>query len=898
MALTPGTRVGPYEVVAPLGSGGMGEVYRARDTKLDRDVALKILPDLLAGDPDRLARFEREAKTLAVLNHANIAHVYDAGKSDAGAYLVMELVEGQDLSEIISGAHGPPPAGTAPGPSPALPLGDAIAIARQIAEALEAAHESGIVHRDLKPANIKVRPDGTVKVLDFGLAKVVQGDASRPGDPSPSISPTLTARATQLGMILGTAAYMAPEQAKGKAVDRRADMWAFGVVVYEMLTGRRAFEGGDISEVLASVIKDVPALEALPPDTPPSIRRLLRRCLEKDPRRRLADAGTARIELDEALAAADPAKAPASPDGSRRRIGGTVVAGALGLAALSALGAWFVKPAPPAVQAPLSRFAVTLPASMNWTRLTQRVIAMSRDGTRVAYAANSQLHVRALDQFESTVISGARDPVEVFFSPDGDWIGFYADGMIQKVALTGGAPVPLAPATAVTGLSWTKDDWIVYALQDSIMRVRASGGSPETIVTRAAGERFSSPQMLPDGRTLLFSTTRSSWEEGEIAVERLDTDERTVVVRGGSDARYLETGHLVYGRANDLYVVPFDPVTLTTGAAPVAMVNAVATAVAGISGTYQFAVSDTGTLAYLPGSAVSEVQMVWLNPSGDETVFAMEPGAVYPDVSPDGARVAFTASVAGNVDIYIRERARNARSRLTFDPARDLAPVWTPDSKRIVFASARDGAQNLYWQAADGTGTAERLTTSENDQYSYAVTPDGQTALYIEQGGATNYDIYAVSLTGDRAPRPLLVTPFDERRPSVSPDGNWMVYQSNESGSFELFVRPYPNVDGGRWQVSAGGGSSPIWSPAGGEIFYRQGTTIQRVPVTTTPVVSVGTPSPIATASLPVDGAGMTYAIDETGKAFLVVRPAGGAGGPVEFRLVLNWFEDIKARVR
>lgn len=577
-----------------------------------------------------------------------------------------------------------------------------------------------------------------------------------------------------------------------------------------------------------------------------------------------------------------------------------MLAGSLLLAAVAALGAWFLKPAPAPPAPRVSRFAQALPPSVNWTRQTQHVLAIAPDGSRVAYIANSQLFVRAMDQFDATPIASVRDPSEVFFSHDGQWIGFWADGKLQKVALTGGAPVPLCPTGNVTGVSWNSDEWIVFSLTDKVLRVSAGGGTPETLVSRTKAERFGSPQLLPGGRAVLYSMTPSGslWDDAEIVVEQLDTHTRTVVGRGGSDAHYLPGGYLIYGRSGDLYAVSFDLATLKSNGTPTTIINGAAGAIAGLSGEYQYGVSDTGTLAYISGTSVSDLQLTWVGRDGKETPIAVVSGANYPRVSPDGTRIAFMATVGGNADIFVRERARNAQSRLTFDAARDISPVWTPDGKRIIYASARDGGQNLYWQAADGTGAAERLTTSTSDQFPYTVTPDGKSVIYIELNGGTSYDIMAVPLMGDRKPRALLATQFDERRPSLSPDGKWMVYQSNESGQFELFVRPYPNVDGGRWQVSAGGGSSPIWSPDGREIFYRQGQTIQHVAVQTSPVFSAGTPSQLFQTLLPVDSAGMSYGIAPDGKQFIIAKPETGTSGPVEYRIVLNWTEELRARVR
>jgi serine/threonine-protein kinase len=883
----PGATIGQYRILDKIGAGGMGAVYRARDTRLERDVAIKVLPELFAADPERLARLNREAQVLAALNHPNIAHIYGLEESGAGhsatRALVMELVPGDDLATRI--ARGP------------VPVAEVLPIARQIAQALEAAHEQGIVHRDLKPANIKVTDDGVVKVLDFGLAKALAADPSG-SSADANQSPTLTARATQLGVILGTAAYMAPEQAKGRPVDRRADMWAFGVVLYEMLTGGRAFEGGDVTEVLASVIKDTPPLEKLPPDTPASIRRLIGRCLQKDRVERLADASTARLEIAEAIQAPPAAAIPAQVTPARRGISGLAIAGAGILALIAAGAAWWLKPAPAQPPLQLARFTTPLPPSLTWSRTTNHVIAISPDGSRIAYVAGQQLFVRGIDQYEATAIPGVRDPLEPTFSPDGQSIAYFADAKLQRVALTGGAPAAIAAISSPNGLYWAPDDWIYIGTTTGISRVRAGSGTPEEYIKRLKNERFANPQLLPGGRHLLYTVGLAfGVDDADVVIESLDTHERTVVVHGGSDGRYLPQGYLVYARAAEVFAVPFDLATMRVRGSPVNLINGVAGTVGGLNGGYQFDVADPGTLVFIPGSAIQDLELTSIDRTGREAVITAVTGGNYPRASPDGSKVAFMATVAGNTDIYIRERARNVQSRLTFDIARDLAPVWTPDGKRIVYASSRDGGQNLYWQAADGTGTAERLTTNPNDQYPYVISPDGQVVLYIENSPKTSYDIYAVSLTGDHTPKPVLVTQFDERRPALSPDGKWLAYQSNESGSFEVFVRPYPNVEGGRWQVSAGTGSSPLWGVNGQEIFYRQGQTIQRAPVKTTPTFALGAPARFLQTTLPPDGSGMAYSIVRDG-SFLAMKPPAGQYGSAEYKIVLNWIEDVRARVK
>jgi serine/threonine-protein kinase len=882
MPIQPGDRLGPYEILSALGAGGMGEVYRARDTKLDRDVAIKILPDLFAQDAERLVRFEREAKTLASLNHPNIAQIY--GIEDRA--LVMELVEGEDLSAHI--ARGP------------IALAEALPIARQIADALEAAHESGIIHRDLKPANIKIRPNGTVKVLDFGLAKAMDPAGSSAAGDAAMNSPTLTARATQMGMIIGTAAYMAPEQAKGKSVDRRADVWAFGVVLYEMLTGKRAFAGDDVSETLASVLKDTPLVAALPTDVPASVRRLLRRCLEKDRAKRLDSMGAARLDLEEAMAGEPaPIAAITAAPKAVSRLDPRMIAAALVLAAAAGIGAWVLKPAPAVQKVGPARFAITLPKDVVYTRSGTHVLAMAPDGSRIAYIAGNQLLVRAIDQLEPAVVVGVRDPSEVFFSPDSQWIGFYLNAKIWKVALTGGAPVPVCEAQSPAGASWSGDE-ILFAQTGGIMRVAASGGTPELLIATAEGAGLmSTPRRVPGSRDVMFSRTRAAtnWDEADIVVWSPGGAER-VILRGGSDPRLLPTGHLVYGRRGELLVVPVNSSTLATEGTPMTFVSGVPGSGGGVSGTRQYGISDTGTLVHVSGGVDELTDLIWSDRQGREEILLTETQAAYPRVSPDGQRIAYSAPVAGNTDVYIYEWARKAKSRLTFDAAVDQAPVWSADGKRMIYASGRTtAAANLYWQPADGTGTAERLTTGPNQQWPYAVTRDGKTLIYIELGPKTSYDIYAISLTGDRTPRPLLTSPADERRPTLSPDDKWMAYQSDESGTFEIFVRPFPDVNGGRWQVSAGGGASPIWGADLHEIFYRSGQDVFRVGVSTSPAFVPAAPSKLFGLFFRPDTSGMQYGLAPDGKRFMLIKAHGSGDVRSEYHVVMNWFDEVRARV-
>ncbi len=703
MPLTPGTTLGPYEVLSAIGAGGMGEVYKARDTKLDRDVALKILPDAFVNDPERLARFQREAKVLASLNHPNIAQIHGLEESGDSPALVLEYVPGPTLQDRI--AKGP------------IPLDEALPIARQIAEALEAAHEQGIIHRDLKPANVKVKDDGTVKVLDFGLAKALGPELS---DVEAANSPTMTmtAAATKMGVIMGTAAYMSPEQAAGKPVDRRSDIWAFGVVLWEMLTGRQLFDGETVSHVLAAVLTREIAWADLPAGVPPDLRRLLRRSLDRDAKRRLRDVGEARVSLDEAgvsselVPAASDVVPAAQPALWQRPV--SVAAIALGTAVVASLTVWTLTRPVPAPAAPITRMSIVLPQTQVRTNTGRRGVAMSPTGTHVVYAANNQLYLRALDELEAQPLTGTegRSAAMPFFSPDGQWIGFYsfASTALMKVALSGGAAVTVAGVTEVFGASWGADDTIVFGQGvGGILRIAGTGGTPDVLVSVEPPNRASQPQMLPGGEAVLYTlgTGRGTPDTRQIVVEHLATGERTVVVEGGSDARYLPTGHLVYALGGTLLAVPFDVDRLEVTGGPVPVVEGVSRATA--TGAANADMSRTGALVYLPGEGAGEIRtLVWVGRDGTEEAVAAPPREyVYPRLSPDGTRVTLDDQGDGD-DVWVWDLARETLTRLTFAAKRDTYGVWTPDGQRVVFASARDGIEDLYWRAADGTRPRRR----------------------------------------------------------------------------------------------------------------------------------------------------------------------------------------------
>ena len=766
MPLQPGTTLGPYEVTAKIGEGGMGEVYRATDTSLDRQVAIKVLPDAFASDAERLALFEREAKVLASLNHPNIGAIYGLEKSGDTRALVLELVEGPTLADRIK--QGP------------IPVDEVLAIAKQIAEALEAAHKQGIIHRDLKPANIKVKEDGTVKVLDFGLAKAFQPDAS---DVSASMSPTisLTAAATQMGMVIGTAAYMAPEQAKGKVVDKRADVWAFGAVLYEMLTGKRAFVGEDVSDTLAAVLRAEVNLDELPDETPTRLRRVLGACLQRDPKQRVQDIGDVRLAMEGAFettvsASSEPVISPQLRVW-QRPVPAVIIA--LLIAAISGFRLWTAtRPEP----SPVARMMLTVPPGepLNLS-FPNTDVAISPDGTHVVYAGTRdgqpQLYVRALDELDPTVLTGIGDqPRNPFISPDGNWVGFF-DGAraLQRVSIRGGPPVPIADVDAPPrGASWGADDTIIYATANAgtgLWQVASGGGEPEVLTTpdTERGERDHWwPEILPGGRAVLFTIMpQGSVENAQIAVLSLESRTYEVVLPGGSHARYVPTGHLVYGVRGTLQAVGFDLDRLEVTTDPVPVVDTVSMKGTGAA---NFGVAQNHSLVYVRGGATSAtgLSLVWVDREGNE-----EPLAAPPDnyagarISPDGSRVAArVVDSSGSSDIHIYDIARNNLTQLTFTAEFECCPVWMPDGERLVFASARDGAPNLYITNADGTGDAEPLTEGAEAMFPRAITQDGAMMVFESQG-----DLHTLSLDGERTVSALVETESIESRPRLSPDG-------------------------------------------------------------------------------------------------------------------------------
>jgi serine/threonine protein kinase/Tol biopolymer transport system component len=869
-----------------LGEGGMGEVYRARDTRLHRAVAIKVLPDLFAADPDRLARFEREAQTLASLNHPHIAHIY--GVEDRA--LVMELVEGEDLAQRI--ARG------------AIPADEAIAIARQIAEALEAAHARGIVHRDLKPANLKLAPDGTVKVLDFGLAKAMTTDPSRAAVEN---SPTFTSPAmTELGVILGTAAYMAPEQAKGRIVDARADIWAFGCVLYEMLTGRRAFGGEDVTDTIAAIIRSEPDWTLLPRDLSPVLASYLRRCVHKNPRERVQDAGDLRLALSGAFDIPLSSRPP-SKDRPRRPIL-AVVAAAVALAGLAGAITWQLKPERASVPASIRRFTITPGPAPLAIANSNRDIAITPDGSAIIYLSGQgtarEIHVRRLDAVSGTVLRPAPRYYEPTVSPDSQWVAFNdeADYTLRKMSIAGGPIIAIAAVgREMLGATWGADDSIVYATDQGLWRVAAAGGTPVSLAKpdQSRGElAYAWPEFLPDGKTLLFTVRSGAWRGDVIAALDLKSGASKVVVRGATNPRYSRTGHLLYVADGIVRAVAFDPDSVEVRGEAVAVVDGVG---AKGSGAADFAISADGTLVYVNGGpAVAQRGLAWIARDGTrQPLNAPRRSYAVARISPDGTRVALDVREQES-DIWIWDLKRETLTRFTTSPSFDGLPAWLPDSRRIVFVSGREGGLSPFVQSADGTGEAQPLFKSTLSDNPTSITRDGKWLIFrrdvsntLKQGVS---DILMAPLDGREKPTPLLAGPATELNGEVSPDGRWLAYDSDESGVPEVYVRPFPQIQGGRWQITNGGGGHAAWDPNGRGMYYvSPDARLFFASWSATPAPSVGAPTPIETSAIYEAIAPRSFDVAPDGKRLLVIEPINT--GPLDapsVTVVLNWVEDLK----
>jgi Tol biopolymer transport system component len=805
----------------------MGDVYQATDSKLGRSVAVKFLPESFAHDADRVSRFEREARVLASLNHPNIAAIYGLENSNDKRFLVMELVPGETLAERIK--RGP------------ISVEETLGIAKQIAEALEAAHEKGVIHRDLKPANIKVTTDGTVKVLDFGLAKAYQEDAP---NATLSNSPTMASRAaTNAGVIFGTAAYMSPEQAAGKPADRRADVWSFGVVLWEMLTGKPLFDAETISHTLADVLRSPIEFDKLPAEAPRSIRALLRRCLERNVRNRLRDIGEARIVLENLANPAheDGAEGFPTPSTPGSNKVAWVAAGVLALA-LSAVGfGWWRSPR--LVDRPLIQLSVDLgPDAVVGARTTA---VLSPDGTRIVFPIRGsngvrQLATRTLDQPKATAMSGTEGGSDAFFSPDGEWIGFFADGKLKKAAVQGGAPVTLCEAGDPRGGSWGEDGNIVFTPQvdSGLMRVSSAGGTRQPLTNVGNSDAIHRwPQVLPGGKGVLFTASANpfSWEDADVAVVSVKTGQIKIVQRGGYSGRYVPSpygnGHLLYVHESTLFAVPFDPARLETSGTPVPILADVAGN--SVDGAGQFDGTINGSFVYVNGKSTmsSSYPIVWMDSSGKTTPLLAKPGAYgAPRFSPDGKRLAFTMTGNKGSDVWVYDWERDTSTQLTFTGPGNLEMAWTPDGKHIVFGSNAAGASALWWIRSDGSGEPQKLLERKNTGVGLrpqSFAPDARRLVFDDNttsGAGVQIWTLPLDLSDPEHPKPgkpepFLTTAVRQVDAAVSPDGKWMAYSSNESGVDDMFVRPFPGP-GGKWRVSTGGGKYPTWSRTGRELLY------------------------------------------------------------------------------
>jgi serine/threonine protein kinase len=905
-AVTPGTVFSSrYEILGHIGAGGMGEVYRAIDKNLGRHVAIKVLPAAFAEDKERMARFEREAKLLAVLNHPNIAAIHGLEESEGRRFLVLELVEGETLQARLN--RGP------------LPVEEALGTCRELAEGLEAAHEKGIIHRDLKPGNIMISPEGKVKILDFGLAKAYGGESTAVDIEK---SPTITAQMTEPGVILGTAAYMSPEQARGRAVDKRSDIWAFGCVLYECLTGSRAFHGGTVSDTLAHILKGEPDWNKLPAETPTRIKVLLRRCLEKDPRRRLHDIADVRIEIE--APTGYPSESVAAP--GRFSLLWMAAVSAIVLIAGIIIGRFLIKGSRPASSASVVTSIIKLEPG-HWLqgmrgemeRPTRTAMTISSDGMFVVYSAieenpgpqaKPRLYLRRIDQLEAKSIAGTEGGDNPFLSPDNRWVGFWADGKLKKVPVEGGVPGTLCDLSArFLGATWGHDNSIVFAdgWDAGLSRLSAEGGKPEILTKpdpkrKETGHRL--PSWLPNGKAVLFTVIRHGWDWHPcLALLRLETRDWRILLEDAADARYVPSGHLVFLREGTLMAVRFDLARMEVVGQPVALVGNVMQAFTtsvyyGHTGAGQFSISDTGSLIYGEGGIVPDRKswLVWVDQRGiEQPVTASEVSLSSPRLSPDGKRVAYIAW-GRECLVSVYDLSRGTNDRLTTEGTA-YNTIWSPDGKRLLFSWCKFPPLNLYWRPSDGSSPMERVATSEYDQQPGSWSSDGKTVAIIDTHPDTGTDIAFLDLGSGRV-TPFLNSPFNEEYPEFSPDARWIAYTSDESNRRDVYVRPFPGP-GVKFLVSSDGGSAPLWARNGKQLFYRQGNQMWVVDVRTDGAFAATKPrllfeKPGYWHTFPL----RTYDLSLDGQRFLMVKGEQRKPTPAtEMILALNWFEELKRLV-
>jgi len=916
--MTVGSRFGPYEVTGFLGAGSMGEVYRARDPVLVRDVAIKILPAPWTADSEYRSRFEREARLLAALNHPNIGAIYGVEDRAGVRGLVLELVEGYTVAERL-GTRTPRTNGLR-----GLRLTEALSFGQQIAAALEAAHERGIVHRDLKPANIKITPEGTAKILDFGVARSAVED----GGPSASLrSGVVTDLGTRDGAVIGTAPYMSPEQTRGEAVDRRTDVWAFGCVLYEMLTGTRAFDGADTTATVSQILEREPDLAALPAETPPAVRRLVALCLEKNRHTRLAQIAVARFQLEDAIAALTSVDQTGRR--SRRRAHTMLARGATAGVLAGVVIAWFGLSGPASLPAEVTRsvLSATPAERIGGTegRPTRTAMALSGDGRTLVFSAAQAgaraLYLRPLDQAQAVKLPGTEGADLPFFSPDAQWVGFWANGELRKVPLSGGPAVRVAPTAPLSGASWGEDDRIVYSRADGgLLEVPAAGGTPAplTVVTSERGElSHRHPHVLPGADAVLYTITKERfprWDETQIAVYSRRTATSTILVDGGADARYASTGHLLYVKEGGLFAAPFDVarLELTGGAVGVAadVMQAAYFRIQGDdTGAAQFSLSASGTLVYLPGGITPPTarSVVWVDRTGHAEPLPIEPGPFATlRLSPDARQIALS-TFGRNRDIWTYATGRRTLSKLSV-PERVGVPVWTPDGERLTYAASAGGPDTLHWVRADSVGAPEPLVQEQANLVPGTWTPDGRQLIYYPVASNLPRVTFVYDVAAKRA-APLVRSAGSTNAGGVdvSRDGRWIAYQSNESGDFQVYVQAYPSGIP-RLQVSTDGGISPIWRGDGRELFYVEpnadwnrspgNVRIMAASIGVEPRLSAGTPKALFSGEYAMNAPARAWDVTPDGQRFLLIlaeqeTPAGVS----QMNIVQNWHEELKRLV-
>ncbi len=895
MAINPGTRLGSYEVVAQIGAGGMGEVYKARDTRLDRIVAIKVLPSHLADRAELRERFDREAKTIASLNHAHICTLFDTGHQDGIDFLVMEYIEGETLAQRI--AKGP------------LPIQQVLQYAIEISDALDKAHRKGITHRDLKPGNVMLSKSGT-KLLDFGLAKLKQEVA--PSIPDSQL-PTLQGNITGEGTILGTLQYMAPGQVEGKQneIDARTDIFAFGAVVYEMATGRKAFEGKTSASVMAKILEaDPPSMASLQPMTPPALDRVVKKCLAKEPEKRWQAASDVCDELKWiAEGGSQAGLAPTAAVKGMRPSGGLgIIAGACALllvAVIASLAAWNRKSSAP--PQPVGRYVITLPATQELAVSNgspAHMLAISPDGKYIAYNATQNgaagLYLRSSDNLEPRLVSSPEDAsvAAPFFSPDGHWLGYVSsEGKIKKVSVDGGQPIVVCDVDTrdTDGVTWGSRGNIIFGrYADGLWQVPESGGAPKQLTSPASGplNQFW-PTFLPGSNAVLF--TADNGTSPQIAVLSLDTGKVRNLI-GGTNPTYSPSGHLLFTQAGALMAVPFDLQRLEIAGNPVPVVDGLLVhgSSNSVSSSTDYSLSSNGTLVYVPGSSRNApVHLEWVTRDGAELPLPAAPHVyVLPKISPDGKRIAIGITEK-DAQLYIYDIARDTLNRFTFQGSNNLVPLWTPDGKRIAYISNSTGPRNIFWQFADGTGGLDRLNTSPQLSIPGSWSPDGKVLAYSIIDPHMGYDIWTLT-PSDHKTQIFLQTKFNESAPQFSPDGRWLAYTSDESGRYEIYLVPYPGP-GGKWQISSDGGREPLWNRNGRELFFRNGNKMMAAPINTQQGFSAGTPKMLFQGQyVTLANSTPNYDVTADGQKFLMLK---STVQPTQINVVVNWVEELKQKV-